>query len=148
MRVAALTIGLALAACARPAPDKSAANSATSAGSVDTSTSAPVPTPASSQGVPREDAWIGHWIGVEGMVLDVAAADAPGRYRLTMQWDLDHHGTFAGTATSGTEPGIAFERDGARETLGATDGAATGLKYLADKQDCLTVKTGEGYCRG
>ncbi len=148
MRVAALTIGLALAAGARPAPDTNAANSATSAGSVDMPTSGAAPMAASSASAPREDAWVGHWIGVEGMVLDVAAADAPGRYRLTMQWDLDHHGTFDGTAKTDAEPGIAFERDGTRETLRATDGAATGLKYLAGKRDCLTVKTGEGYCRG
>jgi hypothetical protein len=53
-------------------------------------------------------------------------------------------GEFDGVAT---EKGIAFNRpDGAKELV-ASDGDATGLKYLAGKKDCLTVTTGEGYCR-
>lgn len=147
MRIAVLASGLILASCGRPAPESSAANIATSAVAVKTPTIAAAPVPAPSPGALRGDSWIGHWVGVEGMVLDVAAADGPGRYRLAMQWDLDHHGIFNGSATAGSEPGIAFDRDGARETLRATDGAATGLKYLAGKRDCLTVKPGEGYCR-
>ncbi len=86
----------------------------------------------------------GRWVGVEGMVLDVANGDQPGAYTLTMQYDLDHKGIFAGTASGG---GIAFTRDGQSLMLRPTDGAATGLKYLAGKTDCLTVKPGEGYCR-
>jgi hypothetical protein len=31
--------------------------------------------------------------------------------------------------------------------LHRTDGARTGMKWLADKRDCLTVAFGEGYCR-
>ena len=86
----------------------------------------------------------GRWVGVEGMVLTVADGDGPGTYTLTMQYDLDHKGVFAGTASG---DGIAFTRDGQSLMLRPTDGAATGLKYLADKTDCLTVKSGEGYCR-
>ena len=33
------------------------------------------------------------------------------------------------------------------ETITATDGEATGMKWLLDKQNCLTVRSGEGYCR-
>ena len=29
----------------------------------------------------------------------------------------------------------------------ATDGDATGMKWLAGKARCLTVRVGEGYCR-
>jgi hypothetical protein len=36
---------------------------------------------------------------------------------------------------------------GRREARSVTNGDATGLKYLAGKTDCLTVKSGEGYCR-
>lgn len=86
----------------------------------------------------------GRWIGVEGMVLDVADGDAPGRYTLTMQYDLDHKGVFTGTASGS---GIAFTRNGQSLMLRPTDGAGTGLKYLVNKTDCLTVKSGEGYCR-
>jgi hypothetical protein len=105
---------------------------------------APAPTVANTATMVEKDDMIGRWVGVEGMVLDVAAAGAPGRYALTMQWDLDHRGRFDGTARSDT---IVFTRDGVQETLRPTDGAATGLKYLADKKRCLTVKAGEGYCR-
>jgi hypothetical protein len=31
--------------------------------------------------------------------------------------------------------------------LRATDGAGTGMKWLADKTDCLVVAPGEGFCR-
>ena len=97
---------------------------------------------------PNRDAWVGKWIGVEGLVLTIEKdpGGAIGRYRLTNKWSLDDDasGTFDGVAT---EKGIAFNRpDGARE-LTATDGNATGLKYLAGKKDCLTVAPGEGYCR-
>ncbi|MCW4462594.1 hypothetical protein OK349_12825 [Sphingomonas sp. BT-65] len=96
---------------------------------------------------PNRDGWVGKWVGVEGLVLTIAKDPAgPGRYRLTNTYSLDPGatGTFAGVAT---EEGIAFTRpDGAR-VLRATDGAATGLKYLEGKKDCLTATVGEGYCR-
>ena len=108
---------------------------------------APAPTAASREPQATRtgvDPLVGRWIGVEGMFLDIAPASAPGRYVLTMQWDLDHRGRFDGIARDGT---IGFTRNGVAETLRPTDGAATQLKYLAEKQHCLTVKPGEGYCR-
>ena len=42
---------------------------------------------------------------------------------------------------------ITFTRPDGDQILHATNGMATGLKYLATKKDCLTVKPGEGYCR-
>ena len=33
------------------------------------------------------------------------------------------------------------------ETIIATSGKGTGMKWLADKHDCLVIKPGEGYCR-
>lgn len=88
--------------------------------------------------------WIGRWTGVEGTYLVVRKGDGIGRYTLEMQYTLDDSGTFAGTANA---DGIAFTRPDGAQQLRHTDGAATGLKYLAGKKDCLTVKTGEGYCR-
>jgi hypothetical protein len=58
--------------------------------------------------------------------------------------DADAAGTFKGEAA---EDGIAFTRPDGPQLLRAGDGAATGLKWLADKKDCLIVATGEGYCR-
>jgi hypothetical protein len=90
------------------------------------------------------DVYIGRWTGVEGMYLDVEAFDRPDRYRLSMQYDLENRqvalARFDGKA-------LVFERNGARESLRPTDGVGTGLKHLAGKKDCLTVRAGEGYCR-
>lgn len=90
------------------------------------------------------DGWLGRWTGVEGTYLIVSSGDAPGRYRLEMQYTLDDKASLDGTATA---DGIAFSRRDGAQLLRATDGKATGLKHLADKKDCLTVKPGEGYCR-
>jgi hypothetical protein len=72
------------------------------------------------------------------------ASKPGGGVTLDMQWDLDHKGRFDGSVTA---EGLRFMRDGVAETAVRTDGDATGLKYLAGKKDCLTVKPGEGYCR-
>ena len=78
------------------------------------------------------------------MFLDVRQGTAPGAYRLTMQYDLDHKASVDATREGDT---LVFQRDGKRLALKPTDGDATGLKYLAGKKDCLTVASGEGYCR-
>ena len=114
---------------------------------------APKPAPASVQATlvpetPPTDNWVGKRVGVEGLHLTIAKDDSIGRghYLLTMQYvlDADDAGTFKGEAT---EDGIAFIRPDGPQLLRAGDGAATGLKWLADKKDCLIVATGEGYCR-
>ena len=117
------------------------------------STPAPKPAPPSVQATlvpetPPTDKWVGKWIGVEGLHLTIAKDDSVGRshYLLTMQYglDADDSGTFKGEAA---EDGIAFTRPDGPQLLRAGDGEATGLKWLADKKDCLIVATGEGYCR-
>ncbi|MDQ0742506.1 lipoprotein [Pseudomonas sp. W4I3] len=113
----------------------------------------PKPAPASVQATlvpqtPPTDNWVGKWIGVEGLNMSIAKDDSVGRghYLLTMQYglDADASGTFKGQAT---DDGIAFTRPDGPQVLRAGDGAATGLKWLADKKDCLIVAAGEGYCR-
>lgn len=89
------------------------------------------------------DAWRGRWIGVEGLVLDIQPGGRRGRYALSVTL-LDGTGRYEGRADGDV---IRFVRDGAQETIRKTDGAATGLKYLAEKKDCLTIKEGEGFCR-
>ena len=114
---------------------------------------APKPAPASVQATlvpatPPTDKWVGKWIGVEGLNLTIAKDDSIGRghYVLTMKYGLDDDdsGTFKGQAS---EDGNTFERPDGPQILSAGDGEATGLKWLADKKDCLIVDTGEGYCR-
>jgi hypothetical protein len=133
----ALVAAGALAACSGPAPDTRSDGNMTSVGSVERKVTPPPRAPIARN-------YSGRWSGVEGMYLDIVPAGMPGRYTLTMQWDLDNKGTFDGTASGDT---ISFDRNGLHETLRPTNGDATGLKYLAGKTDCLTVKPGEGYCR-
>ncbi len=145
MKTVILLAGLALAGCSGPAPQTRSDGNMTSAGAIDNSVR-PAPRPAenATQAAAATADYAGRWIGVEGMYLDISSAGTPGRYRLEMQWDLDNKGSFEGTARGDT---IVFERNGVRETLRPTNGDATGLKYLAGKTKCLTVKPGEGYCR-
>lgn len=88
--------------------------------------------------------YVGRWTGVEGMFLDIAPTARPDRYRLVMQYDLDHRRTVTAKLDNDR---LVFTSDGSRHSLVPTDGVATGLKYLAGKKDCLTVMPGEGYCR-
>jgi hypothetical protein len=125
--LAALAPVLALAACWQPAED-----------------TAPLPEAEAEQRPAYSyDGWIGRWDGVEGMFVDIQP-DGEGGWVLAMQSDLDTTATYAGTSTA---EGIAFERGGQTLVLRESDGAATGLKWLDGKQDCLMVAEGEGYCR-
>jgi hypothetical protein len=116
-------------------------------GNVTAGSAAENATDASSTTAPtNRDAWIGRWIGVEGLNLTVSKATAVGHYSLKMQYgtDTDMSGTFEGV---GTAEGIAFVRPDGNRVLRPSTGDETGLKYLAGKTDCLKVKDGEGYCR-
>ncbi len=105
---------------------------------------APAPVPSPDQSAPKAtgpDAWLGKWTGPEGTSLTIEAKDEG--YQLTIH-DLDRL-RFFGAQRKGDA--ITFERDGKSETIHATDGKATGMKWLADKKNCLTVHASEGYCR-
>ncbi|MEJ2801176.1 hypothetical protein WAE61_04800 [Comamonadaceae bacterium PP-2] len=85
--------------------------------------------------------WLGRWQGPEGTFLELSGE--PGRYEVVIQ-NLDGPRTFAGRAEGDA---VRFVRDGQDERVRAGDGQATGMKWLADKKNCLVVKAGEGYCR-
>jgi hypothetical protein len=87
------------------------------------------------------DVWVGRWNGPEGTYLDLAGGN--GAYEVTIK-DLDSARTFVGAATRDR---VEFRRDGVTESIRATNGDATGMKWLAGKTRCLTIKPGEGYCR-
>ena len=130
----------ALAACSdrQPGADTPAVDPAP----VDGRDASPAPaTPADTAKVEAD--YLGRWTGVEGMVL-VVASKPGGGVTLEMQWDLDNTGNFDGSVTA---EGLRFMRNDVAENAVHTNGDATGLKNLAGKQDCLTVKPGEGYCR-
>lgn len=101
----------------------------------------PTPTPPVSAAAPAADQWLGKWNGPEGTFLQLAGGN--GQYEVTIQ-NLDGPRTFKATATGDR---FEFERDGVRESVRASNGAETGMKWLSEKKDCLTVKAGEGYCR-
>ena len=105
---------------------------------------APPPVPSTVAGEPRpaiSRQWPGRWNGPEGTWLEIApAGDA---YRVTVA-NLDGSRTFDATTVEG---GLSFIRDGQTELIAATDGAGTGMKWLAGKSDCLRIRPGEGFCR-
>jgi hypothetical protein len=88
------------------------------------------------------DTWQGTWNGPEGTYLKLTAKPGSG-YEIVIK-DLDGERSFEGV---GSADQIHFTRDGRQERIRATDGTGTGMKWLADKSECLTVKPGEGYCR-
>ena len=94
-----------------------------------------------SSAAPVADQWLGKWNGPEGTFLQLAGGK--GMYEVTIQ-NLDGPRTFQGNAAGDR---IAFERNGMKESLRATSGAETGMKWLSEKSNCLTVRAGEGYCR-
>ncbi|WP_322981151.1 hypothetical protein [Pseudomonas sp. C11] len=96
---------------------------------------------AHEQDAKVSEQWLGRWNGPEGTYLDITGT--PADYRLTIA-NLDGPRRFVGRAQDGQ---IVFVRDGVVESIRATDGEATGMKWLLDKHDCLTVRSGEGYCR-
>lgn len=101
-------------------------------------------TAGNSSGVssaPAPDSWLGKWNGPEGTFLLLAGGN--GIYQVTIQ-NLDGPQTFAGHAAGNQ---IAFDRNGVTESLRPTNGAETGMKWLSEKSNCLTVRSGEGYCR-
>jgi hypothetical protein len=94
---------------------------------------------AGNDAVPRD--WEGRWTGPEGTWLQITVAD--GNYTVTIM-NLDAARSFAARAEGGA---LTFERDGVRESLRASDGAGTGMKWMAGKTTCLVVRPGEGFCR-
>jgi hypothetical protein len=97
---------------------------------------------SASSPAPQSDPWRGRWTGPECTFLDIAAQGDG--YQLTVR-NLDGPRQFQGKRVGDT---IGFERDGVRESISKGTGAQTGMKWLAEKSDCLVVKSGEGYCRG
>jgi hypothetical protein len=143
---ALLALALSLAAC-NGAPPSTTANSMTSAGASEPAADniavpAATPTPALSTANASRD-YAGRWIGVEGTYLNVTPT-GPNTASLEMQYDLDNKGTYPGSVTP---EGLRFTRNGETLLLRPSNGDATGLKWLAGKRNCLTVKSGEGYCR-
>jgi hypothetical protein len=67
----------------------------------------------------------------------------PGKHPVTVR-SLDGLQTCGGSAADGR---IEFVRNGRTESIRAGYGQQTGMKWLLDKNQCLIIKTGEGFCR-
>jgi hypothetical protein len=100
-----------------------------------------LPPPDLASTTPSADAWLGKWIGPEGTFLELARAD--GGYDVLVQ-SLDGPAHYAGVPV---DAHIEFTRAGKRESIQATDGPGTGMKWLAEKHDCLVIQPSEGFCR-
>lgn len=140
--LAPLLLALGTSACSDGVQDETGP----SAGTPTTDATGEALVPAANTQPVSHDAWVGRWIGVEGLNLTVTKLAEAGHYQLDMQYgtDADMAGSYEGT---GTPDGIAFTRPDGAQVLRAASGDETGLKYLAGKTDCLKVKDGEGYCR-
>ena len=100
---------------------------------------ASTPTAAWSE-VPSD--WLGKWTGPEGTHLDLSEEGQTHKVSIR---NLDGVRTFDAVGIRG---GLSFDRDGTKETIRPGSGKDTGMKWLQDKENCLVVKVGEGYCRG
>lgn len=135
-------MALALAAC-----DDSGQSAPEGAEKISAESFAPVSIPApvaaeEMRGVPvHVSEWMGRWNGPEGTYLDISEREIG--YKITIS-NLDGPRDFDGVATADS---ISFERDGNEFVIRPGTGAETGMKWLADKKDCLVVQAGEGYCR-
>ena len=100
--------------------------------------------PATETGGPMSEL-TGRWVGPEGTFAEVERIDRD-TVRVTMRYDLDHRGTFAGTRVGDTIR-LRGRPDGP-VTLTRSSGAETGMKWLDPAADCLTATVGEeAYCR-
>ena len=154
---AVVLAALLLGACQpapMPPPASGSAPPEDSMAPADVAASAPMPPPAlpppdlepaepvaNDLGTAIADHWVGTWTGPEGTSLKLSKQEVG--YELVIT-SLDGPREFHGIAVDEV---LQFEHDGITETLRASNGSATGMKWLAQKEDCLVVKTGEGYCR-
>jgi hypothetical protein len=72
--------------------------------------------------------------GPEGTYLEIPKGGDTYEIRIK---DLDKVQTYRGTATS---DGISFKRNGKAETIRSGKCERTGMKWLADKKDCLLIR--------
>lgn len=90
--------------------------------------------------------YVGQWKGPEGTLLTITPAsggDDAHRFDVAIR-DLDRTRHFSGTLE---DDGVHIERDGKNLIIHQGNGQETGMKWLADKQNCLVVDANEGYCR-
>lgn len=135
--LAGFASALTLAACSpSPAPAPADPAPATAPAQVELPTAPPAPTVT-----PAAHDLVGRWTGPEGTSLVVTVVGTA--YQVTVT-NLDGPRDFPAMA----DPmGVRFTRDGQDLLIRKGTGAETGMKWLADKSDCVVVDAHEGYCR-
>lgn len=140
---AVATAVLSVAACSPKQTPEQASSSSASASEekVEISVAASAAASKAVTGILASTDYVGKWTGPEGTSLTITPQGND--YQVVVQ-NLDGPRTFSGQMK---DKGLTFVRDGVPFLIKKGDGAATGMKWLADKKDCLIVTTGEGYCR-
>ena len=132
-----LVTTLALCACSPKPADDAPATSVAEAVAISAASE-----DASSAVAMDVSGYVGKWTGPEGTSLTITPSGDG--FKVTVQ-NLDGPRDFTGKTVP---EGIQFVRDGTPFVIHPGDGKATGMKWLADKTNCLIVTTSEGYCRG
>jgi hypothetical protein len=136
-------LAFAVACTPKPTAEQLAAEEAASASSQSSMMSSVASDAAASAVAKVYDVstFLGQWKGPEATALSITQIGATYAIAIT---NLDGTRNFSGVPVP---DGLSFERDGATYVIHKGNGAQTGMKWLAEKTDCLVVVTGEGYCR-
>ncbi len=137
MRIMLVLCGALLAGCQPAQPEASNPTPAPESGPPASAVTASPALPISAETA----VFLGKWTGPEGTSLQIS----PFETELVVEiHSLDGSATYRGVRFGDR---IHFRRNDKNETLRRTDGAETGMKWLLDKKDCLTIEPGEGFCR-
>ncbi len=131
---------LTLAAC-KEEKVQTVEQTAASTSVVEQAESQPAPKDVRPMPSQKIEEWVGKWNGVEGTFLEIKPDGK--NYKITIQ-NLDGPREFKGEPKDGV---LWFDRDGKSQGIRPGNGGDTGMKWLAEKKDCLVVSPVEGYCR-
>lgn len=136
--------GLILLGACSPAPSADAiAASQTSESAAMSITAAEAASQAVAEAMTSIDAtgYVGKWTGPEATAMTITPVGS--QYEVVIT-NLDGPRTFTGSLEG---DGIHITRDATPLVIHKGDGEATGMKWLADKKDCLVVAANEGFCK-
>jgi len=144
-RLCLAVVLLGLSACSKPQPPQDTRQDFGSASDTAASHEAMPDSAAAVNGsgsTLTAQAYSGRWQGVEGTYMIITPKDNA-EFDLIIA-DLDGPKTYKGMLQA---DGLHVKRDGEDLIVRPGNGAATGMKWLSDKKDCVIVAANEGYCR-
>ena len=140
----AMAAVLALAACSpKPTPGEVTASqsSESAAMSMTAAEAASVAAMQADSSSSLGEVYTGKWTGPEGTSLTITPVGKA--FDVVIQ-NLDGPRTFSGTLK---DDGLHITRDTIPLVIHKGSGQETGMKWLADKSDCVIIAPNEGYCR-